>query len=170
MESIIESLHGESVLWNIIILVILIDLRSFVLRPFAWCSFVLRSFVLRAFVRAPFSPAFFWRRTYVDALLSSVVLLLHSSDDMYGVCPWSSWTIPEDIVVETGVKNCSKVLKSREWEVTFWKSNFNCNLQKHFVYVYEVIIKCYPNFITCLYFPLALIRWNSTHCYLIYPI
>ena len=47
---------------------------------------------------------------------------------MYGGCPWSSWTIPEDIAV----------------------------------------VKCYPNFITCLYFPLALIRWNSTHCYLIY--
>ena len=26
------------------------------------------------------------------------------------------------------------------------------------LYVYEVIIKCYPYFITCLYFPLALIR------------
>ena len=37
-----------------------------------------------------------------------------------------------------------------------------------FLYVYEVIIKCYPNFLTCLYFLLALIRWNSTHCHLIY--
>ena len=47
------------------------------------------------------------------------------------------------------------------------KNNFKFNLQKHhFVYVYEVIIKCYLNFITCLYFPLALIRWNSSHCHL----
>ena len=47
------------------------------------------------------------------------------------------------------------------------KSNFKCNLQKHhFVYVYEAMIKCYPNFITCLYFPLALIRWNSSHYHL----
>ena len=45
MESIIEHIHGESVLWNIIILVILNDLRTFVLRLFA-----LRSFALRAFV------------------------------------------------------------------------------------------------------------------------
>ena len=47
------------------------------------------------------------------------------------------------------------------------KSNFKCNLQKHhFVYVHEVIIKCYSNFITCLYFPLALIRWDSSHYHL----
>ena len=48
------------------------------------------------------------------------------------------------------------------------KSNLNFNLQKHhFVYVYEVITKCYLNSITCLYFPLVLIRWNSSHCHLI---
>ena len=47
------------------------------------------------------------------------------------------------------------------------KSKFKVNLQKHhFVYVYEVIIKCNLNFITCLYFPLALFRWNSSHCHL----
>ena len=47
------------------------------------------------------------------------------------------------------------------------KSNFKCNLQKHnFVYVYEVINKCYVNFITCLYVLLALIRRNSSHCHL----
>ena len=46
------------------------------------------------------------------------------------------------------------------------KSNFKFNLQKHhFAYVYEVIIKCYLNFITCLYFPLALITWNSSPCH-----
>ena len=54
------------------------------------------------------------------------------------------------------------------------KINFKFNLQKHhfahvyehnFVYVYEVIIKCYVNFITCLYFPFALITWNSSHCH-----
>ena len=39
------------------------------------------------------------------------------------------------------------------------KSNVKFSLQKHhFVYVYEVIIKCYLNFITWLYFSLALIR------------
>ena len=52
----------------------------------------------------------------------------------------------------------------------FWKllkSNFKFNLQKHhFAYVYEVIIKFYLNFITCLYFPLALIRWNSNYYHL----
>ena len=47
------------------------------------------------------------------------------------------------------------------------KSNFKFNLQKdHFVYVHEVIIKCYLNFITWLYFPLALIRWSSSLCHL----
>ena len=29
-----------------------------------------------------------------------------------------------------------------------------------------IIIKCYLNFITCLCFPLSLIRWNSSHCHL----
>ena len=68
------------------------------------------------------------------------------------------------------------------------KSNFKRNLQKHnFVYIYiyiffyqnkkknkknkivyvcEVISKCYPKFITCLYFFLALVRWNSSPCHL----
>ena len=47
------------------------------------------------------------------------------------------------------------------------KNNFKCSLQKHhFVYVYEVIFKYYQNFITCLYFPLPLNRWNSSHCHL----
>ena len=30
------------------------------------------------------------------------------------------------------------------------------------------IIKCYSNFIASIYFSLDLIRWNSTHCHLIY--
>ena len=47
----------------------------------------------------------------------------------------------------------------------FLNNNFKCNL--HFVYVYEVIIKCYLNFITCLYFPRALIRSNSSHWHLV---
>ena len=47
------------------------------------------------------------------------------------------------------------------------QNNFKYNLEKHhFVYVYEVIIKFYLNFITCLYFPVALINWNSNHCHL----
>ena len=50
------------------------------------------------------------------------------------------------------------------------KSNFKFSLQEHhFGYVYEVIIKFYINFITCLYFPHALIRWNSSHCHLVEP-
>ena len=47
------------------------------------------------------------------------------------------------------------------------KNNFKRSLQKHhFVYVYEVVVKYYLNFITCLYFPRPLIRWNSSHCHL----
>ena len=47
------------------------------------------------------------------------------------------------------------------------KNNFKRSLQKHhFVNVYKVIIKYYLNFITCLYFPCPLIRWNSSHCHL----
>ena len=54
---------------------------------------------------------------------------------------------PVDIVVETQVKNCSKVSKEQ----------LQMQMYMYFVYVYEVIIKSYLNFITCLYFPLALI-------------
>ena len=39
--------------------------------------------------------------------------------------------------------------------------------QKHrFVYVYEVITKCFQIFFTCLYFSIALIRGTSNHCHL----
>ena len=64
-----------------------------------------------------------WLKMSVSA--KKVLWLLTSSDDMYGACPWSSWSIPVDIVVETRVKNCSKVVS-------------------------EVVIKCNPNFITWL--------------------
>ena len=89
---------------------------------------------------------------------------------MYRACPWSSWTIPADIVVETWVKNCTARFYNHSIGMRSYllKSNFKFNLQKHhFVYVYEVIIKCYLNFITCLYFPLALIRLNSSYCHLV---
>ena len=64
--------------------------------------------------------------------------------------------------MQQGVNNHSMGMRSY-----LLKNNFKCNLQKHhFVYVYEIIIKCYLNFITCLYFPRALIRWHSSHCHL----
>ena len=89
---------------------------------------------------------------------------------MYRTCAWSSWAIPADIVVETWVRYCTARFYNHHsigMRSYLLKSNFKFNLQKHhFVYVYEVIIKCYLNFITCLYFPLALIRWNSSHCHL----
>ena len=31
------------------------------------------------------------------------------------------------------------------------------------MYFYEVIINCYPDFITCFYFSLAVVRSNSSH-------
>ena len=88
---------------------------------------------------------------------------------MYRAFPWSSWTIPAEIVVETWVKNCTARVYSHSIGLRNYhlKSNFKLNLQKHhFVYVYEVIIKCSLNLTTCLYFPLALIRWNSNNCHL----
>ena len=88
---------------------------------------------------------------------------------MYGACLWSFWTVPADIVVETWVKNCTARFYNHSSGMKSYllKSNFKFDLQKHhFVYVYKVIIKCYLNFITCLYSPLALIRWNSSHCHL----
>ena len=76
---------------------------------------------------------------------------------------------PADIVVETWVKNCTARFYNHRIGVRSYliKSNFKFNLQKHhFVYVNEVKIKCYLNFFTCLYFPIALIWWNSSHCHL----
>ena len=64
--------------------------------------------------------------------------------------------------MQQGVNNHSMGMRSY-----LLKNIFKCNLQKHhFVYIYEIIIKCYLNFITCLYFPRALIRWHSSHCHL----
>ena len=36
----------------------------------------------------------------------------------------------------------------------------------HFAYYYQVIINCYTNFMILFYFPLALVRSNSSHCQL----
>ena len=87
----------------------------------------------------------------------------------YRACPWSSWTIPADTVVEIWVKNCTARFCNHIIGIGSYllKNNFKFNLQEHhFVYVYELIIKCYLNFITCLYFPFALIIQNSSHCHL----
>ena len=84
---------------------------------------------------------------------------------------WSSWTIPADIVVETWVKNyTARFYNHRSIGMRSYLSKEQLQItestEHHFVYVYEVIIKCYLDFITCLYLPLALIRWNSSHCHL----
>ena len=85
-------------------------------------------------------------------------------------CTWSSWTIPADIIVETLVKNCTtrfynyhsigmksylskEQLQIQSTETLFCICLWNNN-------------QVYLNFVTCLYFPLALIRWNSSHCHL----
>ena len=80
----------------------------------------------------------------------------------------SSWAIPANIAVENWVKNCTARFYNHSIGMrSYLKSNFKFNLQKHhFLYVYEVIIKCYLSFITCLYFSLALIRWNTSHSHL----
>ena len=83
--------------------------------------------------------------------------------------PWSSWTTRADIVVVTWVKNCTAKFHNHSIGMRSYllKSNFKLNLQKHhFVYMFWSKIKCYLNFITCLYFLLALIRWNSSHNHL----
>ena len=72
------------------------------------------------------------------------------------------------IVVESWVKNCTATFYNHSIGMRSYlpKNNFQFNLQKHhFVYVYEVLIKCYLNFITCLHFLLPLITWNSNHCH-----
>ena len=88
---------------------------------------------------------------------------------MQRACPRSPWTMPAENIVETRVKNCTARFCNHSIGMRSYplKSNFKFNLQKHcFIYVYKVIIKCYLNLITCLYFPLTLIRWNISHCHL----
>ena len=72
------------------------------------------------------------------------------------VCPWSSWTIPAEIVVET-----SKLQKTARrfynhigirWSYLL-KSNFKNAIYRNiilYMLVYEVIIKWYANFISYL--------------------
>ena len=85
---------------------------------------------------------------------------------MYRTYPWSSWTIPGDIVIETWVKNCTAGFYN-DHSIGMTNYLLKSNLHKHhFVYVHEVIVKCYLNFITCLYFPLTLIRGNNSHSHL----
>ena len=58
-------------------------------------------------------------------------------------------------------------LKRKGFEVTFCQHDFKCNGQEHhFVYFYEVIINCYPDFMTYFYFPFTYVRSNSSHCQL----
>ena len=83
---------------------------------------------------------------------------------MCRACPWITWTKPANIVVETAARFYNHIIGMRNYLL---KNNFKRSLQKHhFVNVYKVIIKYYLNFITCLYFPRPLIRWNSSHCHL----
>ena len=50
-------------------------------------------------------------------------------------------------------------IKRKGLEVTFCQNDFKCNIQQHhFVCFYKVIINSYPNFLTCFYYPLSLVR------------
>ena len=63
----------------------------------------------------------------------------HPSDDMYRACPQSSWAILVDIVVETRVKNCSKVFKEQLQMQTTETSFCICIKQKLFKFYYLLI-------------------------------
>ena len=83
---------------------------------------------------------------------------------MYRACPWSSWTITSRHCCRNLSENCTARFYNHSIGMTSYllKRNFKFNLQKHHVvFVYQVTIKYYLNFITCLYFPLALIRAKS---------
>lgn len=106
-----------------------------------------------------------WLKRIISA--KNILWMLFTSFRWY---VWSKFLMFLDIVVETRGNNCSDNLESWEWELAFAESNFNCNLQeRHFVCLCEVKIKCYPNFITCIYLSWVLIRWNSSHCQLMEP-
>ena len=67
------------------------------------------------------------------------------------------WTIPAEFCCRNLSKNCTARFYNHSLGMRSYllESNFKFNLQKHdFVYVYEVIIKCYLNFMTCFIFPL----------------
>ena len=64
------------------------------------------------------------------------------------------WRYIEDHITSSG-RNFA------EWD------DFKCNVQEHhFVHFYEVIISCYPNFMTFFYFPFDFVISNNSHCQL----
>ena len=88
---------------------------------------------------------------------------------MYRACPWCSWTISADIVVETWMKNCAARFYNHSIGMRSYllKSNFKFNLQKHHFACLWSNNQVLSKFYYLLIFLLALIRWNSSHCHLI---
>ena len=91
--------------------------------------------------------------------------------DVYEVSPRRSpWTISRHCCRDSSGKlqrDLLQSLKRKGFEVTFCQHDFKCNgREHHFVYFYEVIINCYPNFMAYFYFPFACVRSNSSHCQL----
>ena len=90
-----------------------------------------------------------WREESVPKK-SVIIINILQMKCIYRACPWSSWTIPADIVVETWVKNCTARFYNHSIGMRSYliKNKFKFNLQKHhFEYVYEVnnqvLCKCY---------------------------
>ena len=95
-----------------------------------------------------------WLKRRVRAKIKCCGYFLRSLDDRHGTSPEALG--PADNVVETRAKKLQQacvIIKGKKWEVIFWKYNFNCNLQEHFVHFYEVIINCYPKFCFFYFFP-----------------
>ena len=75
----------------------------------------------------------------------------------------------QPIVVETRAKTAASlfvIIKKKRIGSYFLPAwlRMQCS-GPSFCIFYEVIISCYPNFMTCFYFPLALVRSNSIHCH-----
>ena len=90
-----------------------------------------------------------WREESVPKK-SVIIINILQMKCIYRACPWSSWTIPADIVVETWVKNCTARFYNHSIGMRSYliKNKFKFNVQKHhFEYVYEVnnqvLCKCY---------------------------
>ena len=60
--------------------------------------------------------------------------------------------------------HAAKFYKQKNEKLPSERATSNAIYRNVILDIFEVITKYYPNFITCLYFSLALISWNSSHC------
>ena len=83
------------------------------------------------------------------------------------ILPWN-WLDQQKLFVETRVKNCHFVIikkkRIRSYLLPAWLQ-MQFSGASFYIFLWS-IINCYSNYMIYIYFPLALLRSNSSHCQL----